>query len=124
MPLTGFENITKNIRKDEIEMAEKIALNINTKCVGKENAVSNKRLRDAILYKYGVKIGGPRIRKMINYIRAMNLVPCLCANSKGYFRAANEEEWNEWKNSMQQRINEMQAILDCASYFNDGKETL
>ena len=118
MPLRGFEDITKNISEEEVEMAERIAKNINQKCVGKQNAVSNKRLRDAILDKDGVVIGGPRIRKMINYIRAMNLVPRLCANSKGYFRAANDQEWDDWKESMQQRINEQQNILDAGIYYN------
>lgn len=122
--LKGFEDLTKDITDLEIEYAKKIALNLKVKCVGKENAVSNKRLREAILKGYGVEFSGIRIRRMINYIRSYNLVPRLCANNKGYFQAANDEEWEAWKKSMQQRINEMQNILDAASYFNDGKETL
>lgn len=121
--LTGFENLTPNISEEEIVIAKIIASNINRRCVGKENAVSNKRLRAAILKRDGIEVSGIRIRKMINYIRAYNLVPCLCANSKGYFKAANEEEWNAWKESMQQRINEMQSVLDCAIHYNDGQET-
>jgi len=122
--LTGFEKLTPNIKQKEIDLAEIIANNINEKCVGKDKAISNKRIRAAILKKYGKKVSDIRVRKMINHIRAFNLVPCLCANSKGYFKAANEDEWTAWKESMQQRINEMQNILDCVSYFNDGKETL
>ena len=122
--LKGFERLTPHIKPEEVILAETIAQNINSKCVGKENAVSNKNLRAAILKVYGKKVSDVRIRKMINHIRAFNLVSCLCAGSNGYFKSSNEDEWNAWKKSMQQRINEMQNILDCASYFNDGKETL
>jgi len=122
--LRTFELLTKNISEEEIEMAKQIAININAKCLGKENAVTAKRLRDALLKRDGIAISGPRIRKMINYIRANNLVPCLCASKTGYFKAIKESEWDDWKKSMQQRINEQQAILDAGIHFNDGKETL
>jgi len=122
--LKTFEEITPDIKPEEEVMAKNIAASINNKAVGKENAVSNKKIRDAILTKYGAKYHPIRIRKMITYIRVCNLVPCLCSNSKGYYRAANEDEWNSWKISMQQRINQMQNTLDAAIFFNDGHEKL
>ena len=122
--LPGFKEITVDITEEEIHYANVIACNIRQKCIGKENAVTNKRLREAILKVFAVKIHPVRVRKMINYIRAFNLVPCLCASSKGYYQAGEVAEWTSWKLSMQKRINEMQRTLDCASYFNDQQEKL
>tara|TARA_R110000782_G_scaffold56886_1_gene118970 strand:+ start:855 stop:1226 length:372 start_codon:yes stop_codon:yes gene_type:complete len=122
--LPGFVEITPNINEREIELAKQIANNINRKCIGKENAVSNKRLREAFMKASGEKISDVRMRRMINYIRGWNLVSRLCACHAGYFQAETQEEWDKWKLSMKKRINEMQRILDCASFFNDQQEKL
>jgi hypothetical protein len=120
--LKGFEDITTDITPEEIETAKWIAKGLNLR-VGKENAITNKGIREAIL-KHGTKVSDIRLRRMIQYVRAYNLVPCLCAGQLGYYRAKNEEEWESWKTSMKQRIRQQQYTLACAEYFNDGKETL
>ena len=122
--LKGFEDITIDIKPNEEVMARNIAATIRRKAVGKKNAVSNKRIRAAILEKYGEKYDDIRVRKIIQFIRSCNLVPLLCSNSKGYYVAANEEEWESWKTSMKQRIRTIQYTLHCAEFFNDGHEKL
>lgn len=121
--LNGFEKLTEDIKPHEIETAKSIVPALSRR-VGKENAISNKEMREAILKHNGKKIDPVRLRRMITYIRAFNLIPMLCANHKGYFVAENREEWDKWTESMRQRIREMQSVLDVAIYFNEGKETL
>jgi hypothetical protein len=120
--LKGFEDITTDITPEEIETAKWIAKGLNLR-VGKENAITNKKIREAIL-KQGIKVSDIRLRRMIQYVRAYNLVPCLCAGKVGYYKAANEEEWQAWITSMKQRIRQQEYTLACAEYFNNGQETL
>ena len=120
--LIGFEDITTDIKPEEIEIAKWIAKGLNLR-IGKANAITNKGIREAIL-KQGIKVSDIRLRRMIQHVRAWNLVPCLCAGKVGYYQAENEEEWEAWKTSMKQRIRQQQYTLACAEYFNDGKETL
>lgn len=122
--LEGYEDITIDIKPHEIEMAKNVAASIIKQGVGKKNAISNKRIQVAILNKYGEKYDGIRVRRMISHIRSWNLVPRLCSNSKGYFMAANDEEWESWKTSMRQRIRALEYTYKCATHFNDGGETL
>jgi hypothetical protein len=68
-----------------------------------------------VIGKEGTVVADATMRKIIEYIRQHNLVPKLCSNSKGYFVAANSEEWEEWKKSFQQRIKSMQYTLHCAT---------
>ena len=120
--LKGFEDITTNITPEEIITAQWIAKGLILR-VGKENAITNKEIREAIL-KQGTKVSDIRLRRMIQHVRAYNLVPCLCAGKKGYYRAETEEEWTAWKTSMKQRIRQQQYTLACAEHFNDQQETL
>lgn len=121
--LPGFEEFTADLKEEDVPTAELIAEGLN-KIIGKENALSNVKIRKFIRAKYNLVVGDPKFRKIIQYIRVNNMVPCLCACGNGYYKAANEQEWEEWKESMRKRIRQQEFTLACAEYFNDGKETL
>jgi len=123
MDLPGFEDIEIKLSEEDIPIAELIALGLKNK-IGKDNAISNRKIRRILSETRKINVGDVKFREMIKYIRRHNLVPCLCSCGKGYYKASNEEEWTEWKESMRRRIRSMEHTLFCAEHFNDGKETL
>jgi len=121
--LKGFEDLTPHLSDSDEVLAAEIARGL-AKRIGKVNAISNRNIRKLYEDKKKIRIGDIRFRKMIQFIRVNNLVPCLCSNSNGYFVAASEEDWTEWKTSMEQRIRQMTFTLETAKLFNDGEEKL
>jgi hypothetical protein len=59
---------------------------------------------------YKIKMTGPRLRKMVNYIRSNGLIP-LIANSQGYFTSDCKQTILEQITSLQERAN---SIERCA----------
>ena len=51
-----------------------------------------------------IKIRPERLRKIINFIRLNDFVPCLCSTSKGYFIAHTNEELHEYIKSLNPAI--------------------
>ena len=66
------------------------------------------------LNENGIKSNGPRIRKIINYLRIQGYVPGLCATGSGYYIAANKEEYIEYIASFSKRVSSMLVVLDAA----------
>jgi len=120
MSLKGFEDITSDVSEDEIALAKWVAKCLLKRPAGKKNAATGKKICSAVLQNLGVKLTGIRMRKIIQYIRAYNLVPRLCSTQTGYFIAGNDQEWENWKISMRQRIRQQQYTLACTEYFGDG----
>lgn len=118
--LVGFEDITVELNASEKELAKWIAECFKKRKPGKKNAVTNGKICAAYLNECGEKITGVRIRKVVQYIRTHNLVPRLCSTGTGYFVAATDKEWEDWKTSMKQRIRQTQYTLACAEFFGDG----
>tara|TARA_R110000824_G_scaffold206477_2_gene391551 strand:- start:1195 stop:1593 length:399 start_codon:yes stop_codon:yes gene_type:complete len=102
--LTNFENYTSELTPEERKMVPTIVNGLK-QLIGKEKAWSNKRIGQAILDRYNVKLSSPRLRKIIQYIRVKDLVPCLIATSIGYYVAANKKEVEEYIKSLEERIN-------------------
>ena len=86
--------------------------------VGKENAITNDNIRAALLNKYGIHIGAPRMRKMINLIRNKMIIPGLVASSNGYYVTNDPEEVQRWIDSLDGRISAMMELME------KGKEYL
>ena len=121
--IPGYEDMDLDVKDGDLPIIKLIAKGLNAR-LGKENAISNRQIRDIFEKERNIKLTSPRLRAMITYIRAYNMVPCLCACGNGYFKAAKEEEWEDWKASMKARIGKLSFILTTAEYFNDGQETL
>lgn len=120
MALVGFEDITVALTPEEIRIANIIARRFNNRPKGRKNAATNVGIRKVIKDYVGETLSGPKMRRIIQYIRSENLVPRLCATSNGYFVAENDKEWNDWKTSMKQRIRQMEYTLACSEFFGDG----
>ena len=102
--INNFEDITKELSGDEKRVLP-IIVNGLKNCIGKQKSYSNKKIKGALLEKYNIKLSGPRLRKIIQYIRVKDLVPCLIATSRGYYVSDDMNEVREYCESLQQRIN-------------------
>ena len=77
----------------------------------------------------GYKISEPRIRKIINYIRNNDMVPCLIANSDGYYVAQSNEEMLTYEDSLLGREEAIRAVRLAMErqrkyVYGDGQLTL
>lgn len=120
--IKGFEDITTDIKPHEIAIAPFIADAFRKRQPGKKNAASNKQIREAVFKHTGTKLDSIRIRRIVQYIRVNAMVIRICSSSNGYFVAANDKEWEDWKESMRQRIRQQQYTLACSEYFGDGNK--
>ena len=111
--ITNFEELTCPLSDKEIEAAKTLAKYFNTFCDGKDNAITSNEI-----YNWGsvdgIVISGPRLRKIINYIRREQLVKNLIASQKGYYRSNDRKEIFRYKQSLQERA---AAILEVADSF-------
>lgn len=109
--IKGFEDITHELTDDERKLLQAFVNGLKSKR-GKQNAVSNKTIRQKFEDNWKMKIPDARVRKLINHIRINDLVPLLCSTSKGYFVAQSNEEVNDYLTGLKQRISAQQAVHD------------
>ena len=82
--ITNFEGQTHQLTGKEKAWLQIIIKGLLTKA-GKENVVTAEAMCRGLLSSQGIAITGPRIRKIINYIRNNNLIKGLVATSEGYY---------------------------------------
>ena len=97
--------LQENLNEYEKKCVPIIVKGIGGRRKGKENPITNKEIQDAMLKRGYGKLSGSRVRKIISYIRNKNLLPLLCANSKGYFVAENLEQFNKYLETFELRVN-------------------
>lgn len=87
--------------------------------VGAQHAITNRELRKR-LADYHVDVSDSVVRAMINHIRSNGLVPDLIASAKGYYRAMDFAELEQYCNSLEGRSREIlkvrQALLEHTNY--------
>lgn len=109
--ILGFEEETKPLTEQEKELLPEFIRCLQKELYhGKGNEITNKSIREGYARK-GTKVSDSRIRKIINHIRANNLVPRLCANSRGYFIAKTDQELNDYITSLKQRVAAIRKVL-------------
>lgn len=116
--INGFDNETAPLSDKEMELLPTVIEILNGRA-GKSKAVTNQQIGRAILLRKEVKIGGPRIRKIINYIRQNGLVSCLIANSAGYYVAETEQELIDYEESLDGRAT---AIWQIKNHIKEQRE--
>ena len=107
--ITGFEEQTKPITDQEREVFLLPIINGLRVKVGKEKAVTNKDIVRGLKANCDIKIGEARVRKMINYIRNNDIIPCLIATSKGYYIAETKDEMLDYIDSLYGRVEAIEA---------------
>jgi len=113
--ITGFERETHDLTEAELKIAKPIAAGLMTK-IGKESATTSNQICTAmnrIKDQEGwPNLTGPRLRKIINYLRTTGKIKNLIATSDGYYVAKTQEEINDYKKSLTERIAAIQAVHD------------
>ena len=107
--ITGFEEQTEPLTDQEREVfLPPIIKGLRVK-VGKEKAVANKDIVRGLKANCDIKISEARVRKMINYIRNNDIIPCLIATSKGYYIAETKDEMLDYIDSLYGRVEAIKA---------------
>jgi len=105
--LSNFEEITRELNPEEerkLPLVESIV-----KVATHEKPVTNAAIR-AELDRYDIKLGEPRIRKMIHKIRVTGRVKNLVATSAGYYVSEDREELKKYIESLGQRMRSIGEI--------------
>lgn len=106
--INGFEQYTKELNDEEKKMLPIIINGLNKKR-GESKAVTNEQIATG-MKSVGFKIGGARIRKLINVIRRYSLVHFLIATSKGYYVANKRSQVVDYIESLKQRENAIKDV--------------
>lgn len=103
MAIEGFDDFTYEMSEYEKEEVKPYLLMALKYAIGKERALTNKRLVND-MYALGIKSSGPRVRHIIHCIRMSNEMPCLVATSKGYYITDDVAEMESYLKSLDDRI--------------------
>jgi len=113
--VTNFESLTYELDDYEIkELLPVIVTGLLTKVGKAKQITSTEIIKNLKAKKY--KIDGPRLRKIVNYIRVNNLIYNLVSTSKGYYIATTEAECREYLRSLKERIGSITSVYDALEY--------
>lgn len=110
--INGFEEQTHDLTEDEIKLVIPILVKGFKTLVGKEKAMTSKAICKQILDHHNMLITGPRLRKMVNYIRTNHMVMLLMATSNGYYVADDAQEVLDYIQSLRDRAGAITAVAD------------
>lgn len=113
--ITGFEQYTKELSGDERKIAPLI-IDLLKATNGPSTAVSAKKMSKVIAKKKGLKVKGPRIRKMIHEIRVKGVVPDVLASSQGYYASSDKEQRSKYIKSLNERIDAIKEVRRALVY--------
>lgn len=98
--INGFELQTEPLtEREETVFLPPIIQGLSNK-IGRRHAVTNNGIMRGLRVNCGLVISASRVRKIINYIRCNDLVPCLIATSEGYYIAESEQELLDYEESL------------------------
>lgn len=110
--ITNFENITYELTPMEQAAVSHVTYLLNNS----DGPVKNQKISQYLREQNSeLKLYGPRIRKIINYIRVKKLLKNVIATSKGYYVSYNEKEIERYVKSLTERINAITQIKNSFS---------
>ena len=113
--ITNFEEITHELTDyEKNHILPLVVEGMKTK-LGKNRAVKSGYIIETLRGKYGIKLDGPRFRKVMHVIQVNSLVPGIMATSKGYYVATTKEELESYEESLMQRA---ESIISKAKGIN------
>ena len=110
--LTLFTNITSELT--ELEKATIVPMLIDTlRHTNSKNRYTGRNI-SGWFKACGYDVSGPRLRKMVNYIRVMNLLApfVLIGASNGYYVTDDAKKVAEQIESIEGRIDSMKCVVD------------
>lgn len=105
-----FECQTEPLNTYEKEILLPVIIRGLSNKIGKAKAITGKQICDA-MNKYGYRLNGARLRKIVNHIRVCGLINNLIATSDGYYIATSVEDVDKHIESLKGRIAAMQTVL-------------
>lgn len=111
--MKGFtEQTAKLTDKEQKEIVPFIVDLLKTR-TGSANAITGNRIIKYYETRTGEKIGAPRVRKCINFIRREALIDgVLCATSAGYFLAGTKKEAEDYLGSIKERAEAVKEVAN------------
>jgi hypothetical protein len=109
--IAGFEHHTEPLTDYERDVLLPVIVRGLRAKIGSGMAITNKEIQsklEEIGYK---KLSGPRVRKIINFIRIQGLIVNLIASSKGYYIETNIDERRKYVQGVKDRAQSMLASL-------------
>jgi len=110
--IRGFEEQTEALSEYELDTLLPVIVNGLKVKIGAENAVINKSIVSGMRAKKFI-ISEARVRKIINYIRTHNLIPCLIATSKGYYVTNDKDELSCYIQTLKSREDAIRQVRNC-----------
>lgn len=110
--INNFEQQTEDLNEYEKDILLPFFIKGLEKRIGEEKSITAIEMERG-LKKYGHKVSGARIRKIINYIRRKGLVSCLIASSKGYYIETDTNKLEDYIDSLIQRSEAINHVADC-----------
>lgn len=112
--LHGFEKQTEALNEYEMNVLLPVFVQGLSTKIGPQKAVTNSYMIKALKEAGYKKLSEPRVRKIINYIRAQGLIHNLVASSKGYWI---ENDLNERRKYVQMVEDRAKAMLSALKYI-------
>ena len=107
--INGFENITHDLTEYELKECVPFMVKGLRYCIGEGRALTADN-GCKVMEKHGLKMNPARWRKCVNFIRRMKLIQGLISTSKGYFVAENDQQIQKFIQSLQERIDAIEAV--------------
>lgn len=98
----------EKLTEEEKEIAKKIASVLATKYIGKSNSISATIICNRVEDK-NYKLSTEKLRAMIQWLRMQGFR--ICSSPKGYWYAANKQEFKECAERLKSRIESQRATL-------------
>ena len=109
--INGFKEHTEPLNDYERgTLLPVIVRGLQTK-IGVKMAITNKEIQLALAVIGYKKVTGPRVRKIINFIRRQGLIVNLVASSKGYYIENDIQERRKYVQGVKDRAASMLASL-------------
>ena len=116
-----FEDFTAELTVDEKGKLLPLVVDILKSRQGVRWAITNKEICESLRGSNIPRVSGPRIRKVIHYIRENGLVPHLIATSRGYYVAETIQDVEDYIESLRKRNRSVGRIIDALSAQLNGK---
>ena len=109
--INGFKEQTEPLNDYERDiLLPVIVRGLQTK-IGASAAITNKEMADKLQEHGYDKVSGPRIRKIINFIRIQGLITNLIASNNGYWVENDIQERRKYVQGVKDRAQSMLASL-------------
>jgi len=108
--INGFEKETAPLSGIEKKYVRVFVRSLSSR-VGKDNAITANQITEHFKKK-GIKLGGARVRKIINHIRTTGVVPNLLATANGYYVSNDPDEISNYIESLSQRIDAIRQVKE------------